>query len=158
LDAEFGVPLDGDFSMCDRGRRATATEVEMRIFRGMAVWLAAVGLWLGAAAAGQAQRSGSGQQQQQQQQQVQQQTLPGLTQDDSSNSLTKRTQEELEKGRNADRQKKLVEDTQRLLALANELKVQVDKSNKDTLSLDVIRKADEIEKLAHSVKEKMKGT
>jgi nitric oxide reductase activation protein len=65
------------------------------------------------------------------------------------------TQERL---RNTDRQKQLVLDTQKLLALANELKVEVDKSNKDTMSLDVIRKADEIEKLAHSVKEKMKGS
>jgi hypothetical protein len=62
------------------------------------------------------------------------------------------------KMRNVDRQKQLVSDTQKLLALANQLKEEVDKSNKDTLSLDVIRKADEIEKLAHSVKEKMKGT
>jgi hypothetical protein len=45
-----------------------------------------------------------------------------------------------------------------LLALATELKVDMDKTNKDMLSLDVIRKADEIEKLAHSVKEKMKGS
>jgi hypothetical protein len=59
--------------------------------------------------------------------------------------------------RSVDRQKQLVLDTQRLLALANELKADVDKSNKDMLSLDVIRKADEIEKLAHTVKEKMKG-
>ena len=58
---------------------------------------------------------------------------------------------------NDDRQKRLVEDTTKLLALANELKAAVDKSNKDTLSLDVVRKADEIEKLAHSVKERMKG-
>lgn len=61
------------------------------------------------------------------------------------------------KMRNVDRQKQLVEDTQKLLALANELKADVDKSNKDTLSLDVVKKADEIEKLAHSVKEKMKN-
>jgi hypothetical protein len=33
----------------------------------------------------------------------------------------------------------------------------VDKSDKNTLSLEVVRKADEIEKLAHSVKEGMKG-
>jgi hypothetical protein len=32
----------------------------------------------------------------------------------------------------------------------------VDKTSKDTLSLDVIRRADEIERLAHIVKEKMK--
>jgi hypothetical protein len=38
------------------------------------------------------------------------------------------------------------------------LKAEVDKTNKDMLSLNVIRKADEIEKLAHDVKEKMKLT
>jgi hypothetical protein len=59
--------------------------------------------------------------------------------------------------RNADRQKRLVADTDKLLALATDLKEQVDKSTKDTLSVDVIKKADEIEKLAHSVKERMKG-
>ena len=61
------------------------------------------------------------------------------------------------KTRNIERQKQIVEDTQKLLALANELKADVDKSTKDTLSLDVVKKADEIEKLAHSVKEKMKN-
>jgi hypothetical protein len=34
----------------------------------------------------------------------------------------------------------------------------VDKSNKDMLSIEVIKKAEEIEKLAHAVKEKMKGS
>jgi hypothetical protein len=34
----------------------------------------------------------------------------------------------------------------------------VDNTSKDTLSLDVIRKAEQIEKLAHSVKQKMKLT
>ncbi len=62
-----------------------------------------------------------------------------------------------EKMRNTDRQKRLVADTDKLLALATDLKAQVDKSNKDTLSVDVIKKAEEIEKLAHSVKERMKG-
>jgi hypothetical protein len=57
---------------------------------------------------------------------------------------------------NNDRQKKLVADTEKLLALATELKTDVAKSTKDTLSLDVVRKADEIEKLAHNVKERMK--
>ena len=62
-----------------------------------------------------------------------------------------------EKLRNNDRQKRLVADTDKLLALATDLKAQVDKSTKDTLSVDVIKKAEEIEKLAHSVKERMKG-
>jgi len=43
----------------------------------------------------------------------------------------------------------------RLLKLATDLKAEVDKTTKDTLSLNVIRKADEIERLAHNVKGKM---
>jgi hypothetical protein len=65
--------------------------------------------------------------------------------------------EQQEKLRNNDRQKRLVADTDKLLSLATDLKAQVDKSTKDTLSVDVIKKAEEIEKLAHSVKERMKG-
>jgi spore coat polysaccharide biosynthesis protein SpsF (cytidylyltransferase family) len=61
------------------------------------------------------------------------------------------------RSRNADRQKRLEVDTQKLLALATELKEQVDKTDKNVLSLDVIKKADEIERLAKSVKERMKG-
>ena len=59
---------------------------------------------------------------------------------------------------NAARQKQLADDSAKLLALAVALKAEVDKTNKDTLSLSVIRKADAIEKLAHNVKEKMKLT
>ena len=43
-----------------------------------------------------------------------------------------------------------------LLAMALALKAEVDKTNKDTLSLNVIRKADEIERLAKTVREKVK--
>jgi hypothetical protein len=59
---------------------------------------------------------------------------------------------------NAERKKQIADDTARLLKLATDLKAEVDKTSKDTLSLTVIRKADEIERLAHSVKEKMKLT
>jgi hypothetical protein len=59
---------------------------------------------------------------------------------------------------NQERKKQISDDSARLLKLATELKTEVDKTTKDTLSLDVIRKADEIERLAHSVKEKMKLT
>jgi len=57
---------------------------------------------------------------------------------------------------NAERRKQISDDSARLLKLATDLKTEVDKTTKDTLSLSVIRKADEIEKLAHGVKEKMK--
>lgn len=57
---------------------------------------------------------------------------------------------------NAERKRQINADSARLLKLATDLKTEVDKTGKDTLSLGVIRKADEIEKLAHDVKEKMK--
>ena len=51
----------------------------------------------------------------------------------------------------------LKHDTDKLLKLSVELKEFVDRSDENVLSLDVIKKAEEIEKLAHSVKDKMKG-
>jgi hypothetical protein len=59
---------------------------------------------------------------------------------------------------NAERLKQIAEDSTLLLKLATELKAEVDKTTKDMLSVSVIRKADEIERLAHNMKEKMKLT
>lgn len=53
-------------------------------------------------------------------------------------------------------QAQLVADTNRLYQLAQELKVEVAKSNKDTLSVSVIKKAAEVEQLAKSLKERMR--
>jgi hypothetical protein len=66
-------------------------------------------------------------------------------------------QREMTKRMNKDRQESLKKDTDKLFQLATELKQSVDKSNENVMSLDVIRKAEEIEKLAKQVKEKMKG-
>ena len=82
--------------------------------------------------------------------------IPGIMDPDAP--LNPRMEQQQAKLRNIDRQKQIVADTQKLVELANQLKADVDKSNKDTLSLDVIRKADEIEKLAKQVKDKMKGS
>jgi hypothetical protein len=68
-----------------------------------------------------------------------------------------RIEKEMAKRANQEREAQLKRDTERLFKLATELKDYVDKTNENTLSLNVIKKADEIEKLAHSVKEKMKG-
>lgn len=54
------------------------------------------------------------------------------------------------------RLKQISADSDQLVALALSLKAEVDKTNKDTLSLNVIRKAAELKKLAHNVQEKMK--
>ena len=59
--------------------------------------------------------------------------------------------------RNDERQRRLVSDTAKLLALATELHQDVGKTDKHILSLDVVKRAEEIEKLARSVKERMKG-
>jgi hypothetical protein len=64
---------------------------------------------------------------------------------------------DMAKRANLERQALLRSDTEKLVKLTTELKDYVDKSNENVLSLDVLKKADEIEKLAHSVKEKMKG-
>src|SRR5215467_8731864 len=69
-----------------------------------------------------------------------------------------RQQEEQAKRLNLARQEALRQDTAKLLQLSTELKQYVDKSNENMMSLDVIKKAEQIEKLAHSVKEKMKGS
>ena len=58
---------------------------------------------------------------------------------------------------NAERQKQMTDDTAKLLSLATELKAEMDKTNKDTLSIGVVRKAEQIEKLAKSVRERMKA-
>jgi hypothetical protein len=59
--------------------------------------------------------------------------------------------------RNEDRQKRLVADTDKLLQLATSLHDDVGKTDKNILSIDVIKRADEIEKLAHSIKDRMRG-
>jgi hypothetical protein len=58
--------------------------------------------------------------------------------------------------REEERQAKIVADTNRLYEMVQELKAEVAKSSKDTLSLSVVKKAAEIEKLAKSLKERMR--
>src|SRR3569833_1516608 len=59
---------------------------------------------------------------------------------------------------NLERKKQISEDAAKLVELATDLKNEVDKSDKDQLSIGVIRKAEMIERLAKGVKEKMKLT
>jgi hypothetical protein len=82
---------------------------------------------------------------------------PGLTPDEHVDEQRAKIEKDMAKRANRERQAQLHRDTDNLLKLANELKQYVDKTNENTLSLDVVKKAEEIEKLAHSVKEKMKA-
>jgi hypothetical protein len=68
----------------------------------------------------------------------------------------KEMQERIGREANKKRQQDLREETDKLFRLATELKAAVDKTNENLLSLDVVRKAEEVEKLAKKVKEKMK--
>ena len=77
--------------------------------------------------------------------------------DDHQDEQHAKIEKDMAKKANQQRQAQLQHDTDNLVKLANELKQYVDKSNENTLSVDVIKKAEEIEKLAHSVKEKMKA-
>lgn len=75
------------------------------------------------------------------------------TEDEAREELTRN----MAKKANEERHVALKSDADKLLKLAVELKAYVDKSNEHVLSVDVVRKAEAIEKLAHSVKDKMKG-
>lgn len=61
------------------------------------------------------------------------------------------------KAANQKRFQDLKRDTNKLLQLATELKAAVDKANENTLSVEVIKKAEEIEKLSHDVQKKMRN-
>ena len=71
---------------------------------------------------------------------------------------TQQQRREMLKKQNSQRQQDIKKDTDQLLELATELKEYVDKTNENIISLDVIKKAEQIEKLAHAVKDKMKGS
>jgi hypothetical protein len=76
---------------------------------------------------------------------------------DQDSQMTQRMRAKQAEKRNEERQQELVQDTDRLFDLAKELKDQVGKTNQNILSVDVVKKADEIEKLAKSVSSKMKA-
>ena len=79
------------------------------------------------------------------------------TTNSDADPVQQRQAREMAKRANLQRQAALRADTDKLLKLAVELKESVDKSTENVLSLEVLKKAEEIEKLAHSVKDKMKG-
>jgi len=55
------------------------------------------------------------------------------------------------------RQKQLISDSDKLLKLATDLKQQIDSTPAETLPADSVKKAAEIEKLAHSLRQRLKS-
>jgi uncharacterized protein YkwD len=89
---------------------------------------------------------------------IPQQRMPGQQPPSPEEEQRAKIEKDMAKKANKERQEQLKRDTDKLLQLSTELKQYVDKTNENMLSLEVIKKAEEIEKLAHSVKEKMKGS
>lgn len=85
------------------------------------------------------------------------QNIPGLSPNPTppDNNMAHMS-ERMARQRNTDRQKQIVADTAQLLKLAQQLNADVSKTNKDTLSLNVVKEASEIEKLAKTIKDRMK--
>jgi spore coat polysaccharide biosynthesis protein SpsF (cytidylyltransferase family) len=76
---------------------------------------------------------------------------------DIASPTVERMQQEQMARRFLQRQAQLRIDTAKLVELTAELKQQVDKTDVNILSLDVVKKAKEIQKLAKSVQDKMKN-
>ena len=72
-------------------------------------------------------------------------------------AISPETLDRQEQARNLERQRRLVADTDKLLLLATDLKSQVTKANNNPLQPDEARKAEEIEKLAKSVRDHMRS-
>jgi hypothetical protein len=75
----------------------------------------------------------------------------------AQNETDLQTQQQLQRLRQKKRFEDMRRDSQRLLDLATELKEYVNKSGENVLSLNVVRKAEEIEKLSRQVKNNMRG-
>lgn len=80
----------------------------------------------------------------------------GSAPDTSRDSGVRQMTERMAIERNANRQKKIVADTARLLAMAKKLNAEVSRTDKNQLSITVVQQAAEIEKLAKSIKERMR--
>jgi len=85
---------------------------------------------------------------------------PTISQGPHSRDVPVRTQEEADRERMQKafelNQQEIRRDTEKLFQLSAALKQYVDTSDLNTLSIDMVKKAGEIEKLARSVKQKMK--
>ena len=101
---------------------------------------------------GRAQRGVSGIQQHPVYSASQGQSSSGIQNDTQGNSVD---EEKRLKALNADRQKKMVSDANKLLRLVKELNAEIARSDAESLTPEQLRKVTDIEKLAHSVKEKM---
>jgi uncharacterized protein YpuA (DUF1002 family) len=82
--------------------------------------------------------------------------MSGMDPSSSPDALSSRMAEQQARSRNFERQKKLESDTDKLVGLVTDFKQKL-QNNGDLSPADMSKKAEEIEKLARSVKDRMKG-
>jgi hypothetical protein len=85
---------------------------------------------------------------------------PSVRQGPSTSNIPVRTEEQVDRERaqkaNELLQMEIKRDTEKLVTLSSELKEFVDQHSQGVLSLDAVKKAEQIEKLAKSLKSKIK--
>lgn len=90
---------------------------------------------------------------------AQSRTSPGMSQSPGLQPVPVKNGDEVQRKQaqaaNLQRQADIKKDTEKMLQLISELNAYVQKDNQNILSVDAIKKAEQIEKLAHSVKSKM---
>jgi hypothetical protein len=82
--------------------------------------------------------------------------IPGPAADDTPIPAGDDIQRQQAIAANTQRQAEIRRDTDKMLQLTAELKDYVQKAQRGVMSIDAIKKAEQIEKLAHGVKSKMK--
>ena len=75
---------------------------------------------------------------------------------DEPNPMRDSMQDQAIRQINEQRRKRMLDDANKMVQLSNELKADVEKTQKDELSMEVLKKAAEVEKLAHDVQQRMK--
>ncbi len=80
----------------------------------------------------------------------------GSTTDVGPNPMQESAHAALIRQANEQRHRRMLDDANKMVQLSNELKADVEKTQKDELSVEVLKKAAEVEKLAHDVQQRMK--
>ncbi len=83
--------------------------------------------------------------------------VPGMgTADSAPDPMRESAHAAMLRQANEQRHKRMLDDANKMVQLSNELKADVEKTQKDELSVEVLKKAAEVEKLAHDVQQRMK--
>jgi hypothetical protein len=83
--------------------------------------------------------------------------LPVQERPDPVDEIQHDTRARMEKERRDGEWKKLKDDTDKLVQVANDLKEMIEKSNKDTFSVSIVKKTEEVEKILKDIKRRAKG-